>query len=303
MKSQIIKRPGYYKNKPTFKAIAKIKRVIGLQDICIQTNQVAILFLEEKAKLAKNEKEFIQNLCSRYKISRGTHNFDEFKKSLYQSYILQTYNLIEPLLIDLNKTYRYYNNFKGVWKVKSNDKNIDPLNQLLENIAPELKRKIKSYPEYYLLNYYRLVRNSIVHLQINEKKYQKSIAYYTNYLDKRISHFKENYDIEAPNLPEQITFEDFMLYTRAIKYFGNILNDVCFPKINTIIQFAKNNEKLQKKLRQTKSINNQGELLRRINTLRSFFHEHFNTAHKILRDEFCNDYLNDEGRDGSQYLD
>ena len=295
-------KPGYFNQKPLLKMVSDVKFSIGLQDSCIQTNQAAILFLEEQAKKSGDSEGFIKSLCVQFKISLGTRDLEYFKTIQYKSYILQTYNFVEPFFKDLNATYRFYNNFEGKWKTKDGDKNLDPFNQLLENIDPALRNKIKSYPEYFLLDYYRLVRNSVVHLQEDEDQHKKTSKYYSDNIESNLEHFKDNYELEAPNEPDKIGFADFMLYTRAIKYFSNILNDVCFPEVETFVIVAKRDEELQKQLLQSRNLNYEGALLKRINVLRGYFHKHFNLSHKELRDEFCKSYLTTENIDSSEYL-
>ena len=294
-------KPGYFNEKPLLKGISAIKKTMGIQDSCIQTNEVAVRYLEEQSEQVENVSDFIKKLCKTYSISIGINDFKYFQSVQYKSYILQTYNLIEPLFKGLNKEVRYYHNIKD-WKTKDGDKNLDPFNQLLENLDVDARKLIKSFPEYYLLNYYRLVRNSIVHLQEDPEEHKKTSKYFEDNLTDKLDFFHENYDLKAPNMPNGISFHDFMLYTRAIKYFSNILNDICFPNINSLIIAAKGDENLQIALLQSRNLNYKGVLLKRINVLRSYFHYHFNISHKKLRDDFCKAYLDEEGTDYSGFL-
>jgi hypothetical protein len=295
-------KPGYFNTKPLLKAISDVKTTMGLQDSCIQTNQVAILQLEEQAKKYESRDEFIKELCSKFRVSVGTRDFEYFKKIQYKSYISQTYNLVETFFKDLNKNYRLFNNFTGDWIKKDGDRNLDPFNQLLANLPNSKRTEIKSYPEYHLFNYYRLIRNSIAHLQEDPDQDKKTSKYYDDHIVATLPFFQKNYEITAPNSPEKISFDDFMLYTRAVKYFSNILNDVCFPEVTTLTIVAKADNELQKNLLQSRNLNYEGALLKRINVLRSYFHKHFSIHHKELRDEFCKAYLDMEGIDYSEYL-
>jgi hypothetical protein len=141
-----------------------------------------------------------------------------------------------------------------------------------------------------------------VHLQENEEEHKKTSQYFSDYLSTKLLYFKDNYGIDAPNAPVKISFNDFMLYTRAIKYFSNILNDICFPQINNLALAALKEPRLQQKLLQSRHLNYTGALSDRVRTLRSFFHNHFGIHHKELRDEFCRAYLTNEGTDYSEYL-
>jgi hypothetical protein len=304
---EVSSKPGYFNQKPLLTVFSSMKRVIGVQDSCIQTNEVAIRYLEEQSNITENSEEFIRNLCKKYRISRGTYDFKHFRKIQYKSYILQSYNLVEPFFKKLNKQYRYYNNFTGIWKTKEGDKNLDPFNQLLQNLPSDIATAIKNYPEYHLLNYYRLVRNSIVHLQEDEEEHSKTTKYYEDHISNKVNFFYENYDLSAPNKPDSISYSDFMLYTRALKYFSNILSDYCFPSIDCLVSVAKADKLLQDKLLGTRRLNFSGALEKRINTLRGYFAGEFGINnqdffHKELKSAFCRAYLDDEGTDYSGHL-
>jgi hypothetical protein len=290
-------KPGYFNKKPLLKVVSEVKSTIGLQDSCIQTNEVAIRYLESISSGSGDQSEFIKGLCKTYAVSAGIDDFEYFKTIQYKSYILQTYNLVEPFFKALNSSYRFYNNFTGNWKTRDGDKNLDPFNQLLENLTSTDSKAIKAYPEYYLLNYYRLVRNSIVHLQEDPEQHKQTQKYFEQHIADKMDFFRRNYELEAPNVPDSISFNDFMLYTRAIKYFSNILNDVCFPTVESLVYLAETDDILSKRLAQSNNIAREGTLLKRVNTLRRFFHGHFNTSHKELRDEFCKAFLSKEGID------
>jgi hypothetical protein len=300
-KTELIK-PGYFNKMPLMPVISAIRYTIGLQDSCIQTNQASILFFEQQANLSENKENFIKETCRKFKISLGISDMDFFKSIQYKSYILQTYNLVEPFFKELNRAYRNYNNFRDDWKTKIGDKSLDPFNQLLENIGASKKVILKACPEFFLLEYYRLVRNSIVHLQESEDEHKKTLKYFNGHIKELLPYFKENYELTAPNEPDSVSFYDFMLYTRALKYYSNVLNDVCFPDTDTFVVVAKTDEILQKKLLPSRNLNYKGALLKRINVLRKYFHGHFNTSHKEIRDDFCRAYLKTEGHDYSEYL-
>lgn len=295
-------KPGYFSDKPTISSISNIKKLIGAQDSCLQTNQVSILYLEEQANASENAEAFMHDLFSKYKISRGTNDLSYFKLTLYKSFILQTYNLVEPSFKKLNKQFKYYNNLEDGWKAKDGDKNLDPLNQLVNNLSREDREKFRSYPEYYLLDYYRLVRNSIVHLQEDDDEHKKTLQYYkANILEKK-EYFITTYELNAPNEPNNLSFEDFMLYTRTLKYFSNVLNNFCFPEMKVFAKSAFKNKELQKALLPYKNIEDKSILLRRINTVRKHFQNHFNVHHKSFANEFTREFLQIEGTDYGTFL-
>ncbi len=287
---------------PLISSIKQLKKTVGLQDSCIQTNQLAILLLQSKVKSQTDEIQYLKGLFDTHKISQGSIDFDYLQEIQSKIYLLQTYNLIEPLIKAINKELRLLNNFQGSWLYKDDTKNLDPLNQLVCNFNSAQRKTILQYPEYHLLNYYRLIRNSIVHLQESDSEDKKTLAYYNQYIKPNLSYFHINYNIKAPNHPKNISYSDFEIYTRAIKYFGNIINDLYFPTLSNLVNIAIQDETLQNELLGSRLLNDDSILLRRINTLRRYFHIKFGTEHKSLRDDFCRAYLDKEQTDYSQYL-
>ena len=292
---QPIVRPGYFNQKPLLRVIADLRIIVGLQDSCIQTNQAAVLYFEEAAQASGNEQNFIRQHCTRHQISPGSADFVYVKSIQYKAYLMQTYNLLEPWFKELNRAYRYYSFFEGDWKTKSRDKSLDPFNQLLENIGTTAKRAIKAYPEYVLLDYYRLIRNSIVHLQEDKDEHKKTQKYFDDHIQQHQEYFSTNYQLDAPNGPDQISFADFKLYTRAVKYFSNILNDLCFPTVSDFVNIATEDIALEKKLRVYKDTTNPKALRHRVKALKHYCDQHFIGTDEAFRQTFTLAYLKQEG--------
>src|ERR1700756_4650760 len=161
-------KPGYFNQKPLLKGIKDLRYNLGIQDSCIQTNEVALRFLEENSiEHHLGIEDFIKSLCVKYSVSLGTADFKLLKQQIYESYIVQTYNIVEPFFKQLNKEYKKWNNFTEDWLIKKDGQNLDPYSQLLLNLPAHKSSVIKKYPESDLLNYYRLLRNSITHLQLD----------------------------------------------------------------------------------------------------------------------------------------
>lgn len=294
-------KPGYFNQFPLFSQIRNIKRVLGKQDASIQTTEAALLLLEELGNASdEGLNEYVHEICKRYAISRGESNFQLLRQNIYESFILQTYNLVEPFFKLLNVEYRDWNGIaSGDWKVKDGDKNLDPFSQLIHNVPKKVNVALSAYPETDLFQYFRLLRNSVVHLQLDKDQYEKVEDFYDRAILPNRKYFVENYSVEAPNRPGNLNFSDFMLYTRSLKYFSNQINDLCFPNIASMVQKIKSDKPFQAKLKRYNDLKSKGVLLRRINAIRGYFIFYFDTAHKKLRDDLCQAYLSDEGTDFS----
>ena len=84
-----------------------------------------------------------------------------------------------------------------------------------------------SPPEFRLLKYLsRLVKSAGT--RVNEKATDKAVKAFDSLTVSDMAHFhKYPLTAGAPNKPGEINFEDFKLFTRSVKYYSKILNEVC----------------------------------------------------------------------------
>lgn len=222
-------KPNYQLERPAFSAITKLWSNLQEQDSCLQTNQIAIEYLQENIELTNvNENIFVNALAKKYRISSGSTSWDENKIRISKSYIVQTYNIVEDFCKELIDEIKFYKNIKeNKWvnKVKegSSYKNIDYFNQINLNLNEMDRAEIINKPEYHLIDYYRKLRNNFVHSQ--GKKSKKLDLFYEKRVLPKLDYFAGYYKfiegkIPAPNPPDRITYRDFILYSRAIRYFS-----------------------------------------------------------------------------------
>ena len=96
-------------------------------------------------------------------------------------------------------------------------KPIAPLDELIVNLKRSASEPLRAAPERELFNYYRLLRVANAHPGAKSDR-RASEAYDAIDASKR-SKFNKVYSLVAPNPPDQLSYDDFMLYTRAIKYY------------------------------------------------------------------------------------
>lgn len=286
------KLPGYFRNKPTFRSVHELRKYLGFQDACIQSNEIALRFFEENAQNhLKGVDSFVREMSDRYKISHGTNELKHLKKNMIESYIVQTYNnasLFFRYLISEYKELKEIND-KHWKKKKKNGENLDHFRQLYLNLPLKGRIIIHSAPERKIIDYYRLVRNSIVH--INEKSRKRLLLYFYKTREEHNEYFKKCYPcIEAPNSPNDLKFDDFILYTRSLKYYSNLINDACDLSIDDIAKKANKDINLQKKLKGFEDIKNEKVRGKRIGILKGYFKKRYGNKKEHL-DLFCNFFL------------
>ncbi|MDK1024086.1 MAG: hypothetical protein QGD92_07630 [Gammaproteobacteria bacterium] len=229
MATKNIPAPGYTTTKGLLPSIKRMFDGVGAQDACIQLQELSIQYLCNSAEATRAPiGDFLKLLYRWNNIPHGTYDFDELLELASKSYLTATYALLEKMLRAIISEYKNNNPsvVKGWKKQNSQGENFSPLQELAENLPSKQSATLKNAPEYRLLEYYRLVRIANSHHKgetlRNAGKAHSAIT------AADIAHF-QTYDpaVMAPNAPEGICFEDFLLFTRAIKYYSKLLNEAC----------------------------------------------------------------------------
>lgn len=198
---------------------------LGAQDASIQLQEVATSYLEQAAAAGGAKAKFLRALYAQHGVPHGTHSFAQMRETAYGSYLLITYALFEKMIKGCIKEYKIKNR-PSIWVTKNNKKRLPPLLELVGNMPAAQRAILASPPEYRLLEYYRLVRVSNTH--VSQQTLRKARSAYAALTTSDLGHISQyEYIAVAPNPPGAITFEDFKLYTRSIKYYSNLLNEVC----------------------------------------------------------------------------
>jgi len=286
--------PGYYNQLPLFKIVRDLRKRLGSEDACIQTQEVALRYLEEQGN-ASGIAEFLADLCVNYGISHGSIHFKQIKSKIHVSYIVQTYVIVEAFFKSLNEQYRYWNQLDDdKWTTQKSGSNLDPFGQLVTNLPAGKKKELTKLPEYLLIEYYRLIRNAATHLDFFEANTAKPDRYFNSTITPQLEVFKTNYNLEAPNRPGKINYNDFALYTRALKYYLNVVNDACFPEVRSIVEVAFKDDVLQKKLRNFKNGRNEKTNSKKARLLKAYFIGNFDHTKKSMYEQFCKEYVEKE---------
>jgi hypothetical protein len=227
--------PGYQQLRPSFQSVKNLWRLAAEQDACFQSSQIAISFLENFIKTYNLDRsDFISKLSELFHISGGHHDWDTTQKSMAYSYIVQTYNVQELFFKGFSQEYQVYKNLER-WDNKSSDgsstKNLDPFASLIKNLEESNAKKIEATPEAKIIQYYRLVRNTVVHSP--KEGFEKSTDFFNQKIHpiKEYFHgyfkFKTKQTYPAPNPPKDINHYDFSLYSRSLRYLSLFINDIC----------------------------------------------------------------------------
>ncbi len=218
--------PSYKNNKPYIDPIKDFFEELGAQDACFQLQELSIVHMEETANASNTPIEnYISGLFMAHKIPHGSHKLSELRLLAYRTFISNTYTIFEKTIKLCNSFYRENRNLEWITTLPGGAA-LHPLEQLLKNCTHTEKIQLTQPPEFYLIEYYRRIRIASAHP--NQKTEAEAIDAYNKITAHHLLHFSQyKYIVNAPNPPSRLNFHDFMLYTRAIKYYINILNDVC----------------------------------------------------------------------------
>jgi hypothetical protein len=223
-----VPHPGYTSAKPLIEPITLMYKELGDQDACVQLQELSVRHLERcAADMGESVRDFLRDLYEVNSIPHGSHSFEQMRAVASTSYLLVTYALFEKMLKGCIRAYRSrYPAVEGTWSEKDAGEQLAPLQKLVFNALPQHKQLLVAPPEYKLLEYYRVVRVAGAH--VDEKTVEKAAKAFRALSSEDLQHFRTYSQITvAPNAPNDVSFEDFRLYTRSIKYYSNILNDVC----------------------------------------------------------------------------
>ncbi|MFC7537178.1 hypothetical protein ACFQPG_07330 [Sphingomonas sp. GCM10030256] len=120
--------------------------------------------------------------------------------------------------------------------VRARDKGEAPLDWVLDVLPGglELNKKRIWIERFMILDYYRLARNYLSHPRKSRASLAAQHATITS-LDPII---RAAYGVPAPSEPEKLTFDDFLLLTRIVKYVATDLCRLAQPSGSNLVDHA-----------------------------------------------------------------
>jgi len=148
----------------------------------------------------------------------------------------------------LIKDIKLYKETSG-WVHKEGDENLSALEQLHVNL-PSGGRRLDTYPEYAVLEYYRLVRNEFVHIGRDHGK--PAMKAYRSLVEKHGKYLRERYQTRgAPQAPDSMSFDDFFLQTRVARDFAIVVSDAYGLTIGDILRVVGADQELLRRAKAT----------------------------------------------------
>lgn len=182
----------------------KLKTDLGLSDAVNEYIEVLVRKLESESL---SEEEF-QEIATKYDIKVNDVSVNDATSKIRRYYIVSTYQIQENFLISLND---YLNRYAKEYRERKDGESM--LKYLCYRLLDMQKVKDESYLYYLICDYYRLVRNYVVHVEDERKIDNAYLA-----VKERSADISDKFPkLIAPNDVGEIGFEDFVLYSRSLK--------------------------------------------------------------------------------------
>lgn len=220
-----------------------LKQSLGEHDAIVQFQECARRSLLDKFDSVKKESDVdFPSFISKESLRFGIHLHDLTIKSypniIFQSYLIFPNSLMEEFVDNfINDFNKLFNAKTKLPDDKRNEGKKCKLEKLIE-LLKELKIKgMVNEVELEIYNYYRSLRNQTAHT----KSKKRTIS------EKSVSFIKDKYpQLAAPNKPENLSFDDFILFTATIKKLAFQITQSISSKIDWGAYIKKNKDDFPK---------------------------------------------------------
>ena len=209
-----------------FKCYIELKQTLGEIDSIVESIELATReFIEiVSANGIDSISDNITKLSTKHNIRVNHVNIAKFEDRVIKLHIINVYEQLENYLKSLSEEHP---NFQTNINKKDGETDLDYSIRVLKK-----DKVLKDTIEYLIINHYREIRNTFIHSS-DENKYK-----YINRIMKKIKNMQYN-SLSAPNKSNEMNFDDFILFTRAIKDFAKLINQHCQPTDEYIIETIK----------------------------------------------------------------
>jgi hypothetical protein len=202
-----------------FAAYRDLKRTLGQINAVVETAELAMRAFAAQARIAPSAGVFVKEMSAAHGVRVDSMDLLASARHMHHFYIMSVHQQLEVFLKALKKEHP-----RTTWLDHKE-------NSLLKNV-------LSSFPEYQysgmvdavgrlevdISDYYRNVRNALAH---GDDKNSVSVAFK---LRSKVQGSDSVYvKLAAPNTFDQTGFDDFILFTRAVKHIGLAFCSVARP--------------------------------------------------------------------------
>ena len=197
----------------SFPSYRNLGRYLGGTDAMVELTELAARSFLAAARESGNSTAHVSAASAKHGVRVNLSEVDSLAVHLNRSYIVTVYHSVERFLHEFREEHvaLYQREWTG------DAKGLDPLTITLKNIT-ESQAKAEAELGSDLItrfHYYRIVRNWIVHTKDSDT--QKPQSRFANIVPYSAEHAQLFGSVKAPNRPEELSFDDFVFFSRLAK--------------------------------------------------------------------------------------
>jgi hypothetical protein len=195
-----------------------------MQGAAIDMTELAIRHLAKEAERSQlSPNEFSLRLKHEFRgISTVWESPSVVLTNAARMYIVQMDMIADRFFRSLRDEIRIFKQPVS-WVSHEGREKLDTLRQIMANAPVAHARKVENSLDFALVNYYRLVRNDIIHNSVDSGR---SAGEFLTLLSSSSEALKRRYPgFDAPNSVDRLGFDDFRVYARALNRLVPPLND------------------------------------------------------------------------------
>ena len=215
--------------------VLQLKRELGKLDTVVQLTEISVRKLMNEANKSGDIKKYINEQAEIFKIQTDAVEPTLLINRLSLQYIASVQQYAEYFYYEFRKEYQDVFNTNLV----IGDSNESILTKLIMKIPNVQLSKMSEHSNIYflILEYYRKIRNKYSHqFKITDDTIENAYQEIKKHEVKIQEIFKIN---DAPNKYQELNFNDFMIFTKALKYFSQDLCREINPNEDVFIDYMK----------------------------------------------------------------
>jgi len=209
-----------------FRAFRSLKAELGELDCYSECIEIAVRQLVDNALKSGSPVTHIQELSRKFGVRVDDIDVASLSVHVCQLYLVTVHQQFERFLADLSNEY-------GTAKLWSKTSKESWLTSVLRNIGPDVdtaKSRVGELPVL-IVEYYRGVRNKFAHHDFDAARFSRTLPRI------RMATPASKYaKLSAPNTYNEVTFDDFILFSRAVKDSAVGISKLCQPTPAEIAQ-------------------------------------------------------------------
>ena len=211
----------------SFPCYRRLCKYLGESDAAVELTELFARSFCAEAQASGDEEGFISKASQKFGVRVNLSKADRFLNLLHRNYIVSVYAAAELFLHDFRR--EHIRLFQKDWIGDAN--NVDKLTLTLKNVALTQGdgEQIVGKDLISIFNYYKLVRNSTVHVADCDK--QKTEIAFKQIAEYSVENKLKYSSVIAPNEPSKLNFDDFVLFSRITKGIAEGLCRMSQPQI------------------------------------------------------------------------